>query len=128
MRILARLPLVIVAFLASSAAQAQPEVIDHYLCHRVQAYDGPASIPVKLKDQFGRMAARAGKPQMLCNPVDKNENGIRTPDAHLLCYNLTNVEGAPSERKVLTETQFGKTTLTVRGLEILCVPASKELQ
>jgi len=113
--------------LAAAAAEAGPEDIDHYLCYKVTAYDGPADIPVKLRDQFGEMQLHAAKPAMLCNPVDKNGEGIRDPEAHLLCYSVTEVEGAPGEQKVATETQFGKTTLTVKGLQTFCVPASKKL-
>jgi len=128
MRSIRRLSLLVVgALLVASPVSADPKDIDHYLCYRVTAYDGPAGIPVKLEDQFGQMTLHAAKPAMLCNPVDKNGEGIKDREAHLLCYSLTDVEGQPGERRVATETQFGKTTLTLRGLETFCVPAAKEL-
>jgi hypothetical protein len=117
----------ILAVIAAPALADPPQGIDHYLCYQVTAYDGPAGIPVKLKDQFGQMTAHAAKPDLLCNPVDKNGEGIERPEAHLLCYSLTDIEDAPGARKVVTETQFGKTTLTVNGLRTLCVPSSKQL-
>jgi hypothetical protein len=124
-----RLPTLVACgfFLAASPAVAGPEDIDHYLCYRVTAYDGPADIPVKLRDQFGEMQLHAAKPTMLCNPVDKNGEGIHDREAHLLCYSVNEVEGAPGERKVETETQFGKTKLTLKGLATFCVPSSKKL-
>jgi len=127
MPILFAFVLMVVAVLAAPALADPPKDIDHYLCYRVTAYDGPAGIQVKLQDQFGQMVAHAAKPALLCNPVDKNGEGIQDPAAHLLCYSLTDVEDDPGERKVVTETQFGKTTLTVEGMRNLCLPASKQL-
>jgi hypothetical protein len=125
-----RICLALMLACALSAAWAAPtsaQEIDHFLCYQVTAYDGPAGIPVKLKDQFGQMVVHAAKPDLLCNPVDKNGEGIQDADAHLLCYSLTDIEGDPGQRKVVTETQFGKTTLTVKGVQRLCVPALKQL-
>ncbi|HKY94953.1 MAG TPA: hypothetical protein VJL84_06580, partial [Kiloniellales bacterium] len=58
---------------------ASSQEINHFLCYRVTAYDSPADIQVKLKDQFGQMVVHAAKPDLLCNPVDKNGEGVEDP-------------------------------------------------
>jgi hypothetical protein len=118
----------VVALLAGSAQADGPQELDHFLCHRVTAYDGAADVPVKLKDQFGEVALHAGKPALVCNPVDKNGEGIKNAEGHLLCYSVNKVENAPGEKKVITETQFGKANLSVKGIEMFCLPASKQLK
>jgi hypothetical protein len=118
----------LVALFAGPAQAEGPQDIDHFLCHRVTAYDGAADVPVKLKDQFGEVALHAAKPAMVCNPVSKNGEAIKNLEAHLLCYSVTQIRNAPSERTVITDTQFGKSNLKVQGIEIFCLPAAKTLK
>ena len=118
----------VVALLAGSAQAEGPQEIDHFLCHRVTAYDEPEDVPVKLKDQFGTVAVHAAKPAMVCNPVSKNGEDIKNAEAHLLCYSVTQIQNAPGEKTVITETQFGKSNLKVKGIELFCLPASKQLK
>lgn len=65
--------------------------------------------------------------RFLCNPVDKNGEGIKTPSGHLLCYR---VKAAVDHTKVIglinTANQFGIETMDTRKEELLCVPALKE--
>jgi hypothetical protein len=67
------------------------------------------------------------KPTALCTPVNKNDEGIKTPDRHLLCYQ---VKGQPKHRKVQgmqAHNQFGPEQLDTTAEEELCVPSPKTL-
>ena len=62
---------------------------DHYRCW--EAFDpagGSLGIAVGLVDQFQGFSSFVMDPFRLCNPVDKNGEGIQDPDAHLVCYYL----------------------------------------
>ena len=68
------------------------------------------------------------KPVRLCNPVDKNGEGVLNKQAHLVCYyfDLQNLPGA-RERIVLTANQFGETKMQVAKPNMICVPSYKRL-
>jgi len=101
---------------------ANPQELDHFQCYtgkfpRVQ----PKA--VTLVDQFGTLQTRATKPFLLCNPVDKNGEGIRDRLNHLECYRL-----APPPkvaRTVTARNQFGDTSVATKKAVILCVPSAK---
>ena len=68
------------------------------------------------------------RPYRLCNPVDKNNEGIIDPTEHQMCYQIRDqVTASPRfrRREVRVENQFGVQTLVVTRPETLCVPASK---
>src|SRR5262245_49601994 len=70
-------------------AQAQdPLKANHYLCYRVVESGGAQAPNVKLKDQFGEGATKPAKASYVCNPVDKNGEGIVNKESHLVCYTL----------------------------------------
>ena len=64
----------------------------------------------------------------LCNPADKNGEGIADPTAHLACYKIKDVKGQPKfvARDVVTSDQFGNLSLRVSGAATLCVPSEKD--
>jgi hypothetical protein len=101
---------------------ANPQELDHFQCYtgkfpKVQ----PRS--VTLVDQFGTLTARATKPFLLCNPVDKNGEGIRDRLNHLECYKL-----APPPkvaRTVTVRNQFGESSVGTKKAVVMCVPSSK---
>jgi hypothetical protein len=98
---------------------------------------------VTLKDQFGTSTVVVGAPSLLCNPVDKNGEGIVTPTAHLVGFKITPVSskgdysstwsdgsdhGSPSSKLyVEVKNQFGTQTLKVGAAKLLLAPASKAL-
>ena len=66
------------------------------------------------------------RPKILCNPVDKNNEGITDPQNHLLCYAVEREDDEDDEeRSVLTFNQFGPEELEVEEEEYLCVPSTK---
>jgi hypothetical protein len=78
---------------------------------------------VTLVDQFGTITTKATKPFLLCNPVDKNGEGIRDRLNHLECYKL-----APPPkvaRTVTVRNQFGETSVGTKKAVVVCVPSAK---
>jgi hypothetical protein len=99
---------------------------DHFKCYRVR--EGSRRFhpgPVSLVDQFGAAANVAEEPERLCNPVDKEGEGISDPTAHLMCYDLASQPGF-EPRAVVVRNQFGDQILTVIRPDSLCVPAEKD--
>jgi hypothetical protein len=79
---------------------------------------------VSLDDQFSSSTADVLTPYELCNPVDKNGEGVSDPYGHLMCYKIRSY--APRERYYVTDTdQFGDEELLVSSAVELCVPAIK---
>jgi hypothetical protein len=109
---------------ASARAQENPPGInpEHYLCYRITGE--VRAVPVKLKDQFQALGARVMRPAFLCNPVQKNEQGIKDERTHLVCYQLANLR--PVNKRVMVENQFGKQQFRVFNPQLLCVPSLKE--
>jgi hypothetical protein len=95
---------------------------DHYKCYKSRADFEQRS--VSLVDQFGQSTATVLRPDRFCNPVDKNNEGINNPDAHLNCYRIREPSG-PS-RDVVVNNQFGDLRLTATKAHSLCVPAIKD--
>ncbi len=106
---------------------------DHFKCHGAKVVKGtPEFQPreVILADQFETKLTRLTKPVSMCNPVDKNGEGIRDPAAHLTCYKIKDVETKPKQpnfekRNVVVSNQFGDLTLAVLKADTLCVPSAK---
>jgi len=111
--------------------------VDHYKCYKVKVTRGsPKFVPilgVAVDDQFitdpGKLFDLK-KPTRLCNPVDKNGEGIKNPAAHLMCYQAKPARGEPKHQKVLgihVNNQFGPEQLDTVKEEELCVPSIKIL-
>ena len=104
-------------------------VQDHYKCYKVRITPStPPFTPVAVSvvDQFQSRTYTLKKPVHLCNPVDKNHEGIQKPSGHLVCYAATTTVAHHKLVKVIhTTNQFGEETMdTVKPVE-LCVPALK---
>ena len=103
--------------------------VDHFECYKVSVTSGtPKFVPVlnaEIEDQFGIMHVDVKKPKFLCNPVDKNGEGILDPLAHLMCYQVKQVDLVKFVKKggVFVNNQFGPETLDVKKPSELCVPA-----
>jgi hypothetical protein len=98
---------------------------DHYKCYKTrQVGTRFLERDVTLTDQFGTTTARVRRAQRLCNPVDKNGEGIADTTAHLMCYNIAEPHFAP--RNVIVQDQFGEHALTVNRPDSLCLPAEKD--
>lgn len=109
-------------FNAGSAGKCKAAtVLDHFKCYRAKG-ERP-NVAVDLADQFGvEPGVLVRKPELFCNPVDKNGEGIRNPTAHLTCYRI---KADGKKRDVVVGNQFGGQTLEVKEPELLCVPSDK---
>ena len=76
-----------------------------------------------LADQFGTGQVTVKRPIRLCNPGDKNGEGVLDPTSHLMCYKLAPQPFEP--RTVLAQNQFGDNYLRITRPESLCNPAAK---
>jgi hypothetical protein len=104
-------------------------VTDDFKCYDVKESER-ANAVTTLEDQFELETATARRAVFLCNPVDKNGEGIDNPLEHLVCYYTTRVgpveERVPRPRQVIVDNQFGRQTLTIAGrANLLCVPSVK---
>jgi hypothetical protein len=103
--------------------------INHFKCYRV-AGPGFAQLTVSVADQFETQSTTLLTPRLLCNPVDKNGEGIVDPAAHLTCYTIK-PGGAPfTPTSINVVDQFAQQDLTVlrgecRKRSLLCVPSEK---
>jgi hypothetical protein len=106
------------------ASTSQTFRLDHFLCYRAAPSDFEAR-KVKLRDQFGRSKARVLRRTNLCNPVDKNDEGIEDRRAHLVCYTIK--RRTPFQRRdVAVSNQFVQDyRLRVLGPTHLCLPSAK---
>jgi hypothetical protein len=80
---------------------------------------------VTLADQFLTETVTVKRPYRLCNPGDKNGEGILDPTSHLMCYKIGAQTFTP--RTVLAQNQFGDNYLRILRPEALCNPAAKNL-
>lgn len=108
--------------------------VDHYKCYRVKRANGSPKLPkgleLSIEDQFETPAKRYAmkKARLLCNPVDKNGQGIKNPDGHLMCYQVKPAKGEPKHEKregVSTADQFVVHKIDTKKEELLCVPSLK---
>lgn len=115
--------------------------VDHYLCYKAKLPKGaefPEDIQIELTDQFidpdGIGVTQwfdLKKPKRLCNPVDKNDEGIKHEENHLMCYGVKRPKGDPKQEQPLVylHDQFGGVEeWETKKEKELCVPAEKTLR
>jgi len=111
--------------------------IDHFKCYSTRRAKGtPRFTPVEIEldDQFEDKTTIVVRPRFLCNPLDKNGEGIEHPESHLLCYRIKDAPGQPRfrRRQVQIIDQFSIQDLKAirgdcRASSFLCVRATKRL-
>jgi len=121
---------VTLAFGAHAPAEAQgknPPGVNpaHYQCYRVNLLKPFKQVAVELVDQFGVAKVKVIQPVYLCTPTDKNKEGLKDKDTHLLCYQDAGVK--TPNKKVRVINQFGEQDLAVGIPFLLCVPSLKKL-
>jgi hypothetical protein len=102
--------------------------VDHFKCYKVKvdAAAGPRfpkDITTPVYDQFdstGTRVVEVKKPFELCDPVDKNGEGIKDAARRLLCYK---VKPVTDQGRALVANQFGIERLDIKNEKLLCVPA-----
>jgi hypothetical protein len=98
-------------------------VLDHFRCYDVKPQ--PWVRTVKTVDQFRTTKTKTLRVVRLCNPVSKNNEPVRRPKAHLVCYSI--VEPTFQPLAVTVRNQFGVAGLRVRKPQMLCLPSLKKL-
>lgn len=103
--------------------------VDHFQCYNADEASGTPRFErvegVSLEDQFADTTATVYKLEQVCNPVDKNGEGIINEEGHLTCYKLKDVRPKYQRQEVGAEDQFGELTLRVGKPRRLCVPSTK---
>jgi hypothetical protein len=104
-----------------------PITLNNFECYSVEGREELRSTPTAtLNDQFGAGTVRVGRPALLCNPTEKNNEKIGpviSGPEHLVCYSITSRDR--TNRVVEIRDQFGTQTLRVKRSELLCVPSNK---
>jgi Disintegrin len=117
------------------APDPQAHDVDHYKCYKIKGSAGtprlPKGIAVSLADQFTNppKSFLLTKPRHLCTPVDKNNEGIKNPTAHLFCYKVKG--GVPKHVRrigVHLNGQFGAEVIDTVKEDEVCIPSTKALQ
>jgi hypothetical protein len=106
---------------------------NHYKCYRATRTKGApqfGQVDVTLLDQFEPVdnVATVLRPILLCNPVDKNGEGIVDPTLHLTCFAIKDPFDPPGI--IVIEDQFAvqdgfPRTGDCRRSRTLCVPSYK---
>ena len=123
------LALAIALILPTAAAADEHEAANnHFKCYQVLDWAEWEPRRVELKDQFGKSIARVVEPRMLCNPVDKNGEGVPSPKYHLVCYEMQDdPQGdTPRVKEVTVRNQFQEGPLWVGSAPMMCVPSQKQ--
>lgn len=101
---------------------------DHYKCYPVRDWGNWEPRKVTLEDQFGKSRAKVVTPRWLCNPVDKNGEGVVNKKNHLVCYGIKDDPAGPTDpiEEVVVKNQFGEMRMWVGvPANSLCLPSSK---
>ena len=90
--------------------------------------DGGSHLPVQafVVDQFNQPKVfDVRRPTRLCNPVDKDDEGIKNPNNQLLCYQVKPARGEPKHiriKNIFVHDQFGPNKVDTKKERELCVP------
>jgi hypothetical protein len=110
----------------------QSHGLDNYKCYKIRATKGTARFPrgvqTHLSDQFENKLFDVKKPKLLCTPADKDEEGIKYPDGHLMCYKVKPAKGEPKHERrtgVSTADHVVIRHMDTKKEELLCVPSLK---
>ena len=109
--------------------------VDHYKCYRVKVTPGTPLAAVDRKvtvqDQFTpEKLYTLRRVRHLCLPVNKNGEGIKNPDVHMLCYRGHRARGEIHfipRRGVFTNNQFGDLRIDAIRENEFCIPSRKSL-
>jgi hypothetical protein len=106
--------------------------VDHYECYTVRVTPGTPRFPaagvfVTVTDQFLAQpkTLRLKRPRRLCNPVDKNGEGIKNPTAHLMCYAVSPVPPPVGRRGLFVTNQFVAGQVDTKHEQDICIPSTK---
>ena len=114
--------------LGSEPAAPGNHFVDHFSCYSVKITKHNPKFEkrsVDVADQFGSDTYELEKPKWLCLPTNKNGEGIKNEENHLMCYKLKKEKFKLSD--IWVRNQFGTQQIRTDKVEELCVPALKTL-
>jgi hypothetical protein len=110
--------------------------VEHYKCYRAKPTPGQPRFQaqnVTVLDQFIPGPPKqytVKRLRQFCTPVDKNNEGMVNPNAHLACYQVKAVRGQPRHIRqtgVNTANQFGSLVVGTIRDNSLCIPSLKTI-
>jgi hypothetical protein len=120
---------------AGACGNGDPKLcVDHFKCYKAKDLKQPKFVAttVGLTDQFGLIhdddQFELKKPFLMCNPTDKNGEGIENPNDHLTCYKVKGKDGKIDKLnrpKVEAHNQLGTVQLELKKAFVVCVPSAK---
>lgn len=124
--------------LSNPVGQPGDNDVDHFTCYAVarskKAPQFPKNLQAAVVDQFNQPKLYDVKrPTRLCTVANKNEEGVKHPDAHLMCYQVTLAKQQPKQSKhkqvvkIYVNNQVGPEQLDTLNKDDLCVPSTKTL-
>jgi hypothetical protein len=126
----------LLAFAPLASAQQGPFELpdDHFLCYKGKTVKGdlvlPTGLQVNLTDQFeADRDYDVRKPWGICNPADKEGEGMVDPDTHLTQYQLRAADGEPKhvpQANVRVFNQFGNIWVDTIKEDRILLPATKD--
>jgi hypothetical protein len=99
---------------------------NHWKCYDAVPQFFPSLTFINLEDQFGPQTVipLEAPGTLLCNPVDKDGEGIPMPQEHLACYPLGFPD--PVNQLVALDNQFGTFINVAAGTpDLFCLPSQK---
>lgn len=105
---------------------------DHFLCYKAKITRKTDDFTKRTRgivDAFENRSFEVRQLRGLCNPADKNGEGIDDPQTHLVAYQLRRRKDDPKHerRTVRVENQFGAITVDTKKPSRLLMPSSKDL-
>lgn len=105
--------------------------LDHFKCYQVKitkdAPEFPEGLQVVAVDQFNQPKRYdLRKPKQVCVAADKNGEGLKNPDAGLMCYRIKPAEHEPKHvklRGIHINNQLGPERFDTVKDDELCVPS-----
>ena len=114
-----------------SAPDNSTHNVDHFLCYKIEDDDGDENnlgIQISVVDQFNQPKLfKIRKPRRLCNPVNKNGEGVKDPKSHLMSFSVKRASGEPKHERVqsiFVNDQFGPGRVDTKEERELWVPST----
>lgn len=108
----------------------EPQGLNHFKCYFI--VDGLPNnlIAVRLKDHFEKAKHKVLEPFLLCNPAkiedaDGDVTPIEDPNAHLVCYKISQVNYYQRRVRIANQFTAGETELFPFSADLVCVPSKK---
>jgi hypothetical protein len=105
--------------------------LDDFLCYKTKPASGSPRFArisdLQLADQLEDTTADVVRPQALCTPADKNDEGTVDPVIHLAAYRIRQATAHVRRTNVLVANQLGDVRVDTVKPDLLLVPSNKSL-